>query len=48
MSEIPTHCRGRPALYKIFFIKGLGVFLYYALDNALSTPKARLIESKSI
>jgi len=38
----------RPAFNKIIFIKVLGVFLYYALDNALSTPKARLIESKSI
>ena len=31
----------RPAFNKYFFIKGLGVFLYYTLDNALSTPKAR-------
>lgn len=38
----------RPAFNKIIFIKGFGVFLYYSLDNALSTPKARLIESKSI
>ena len=31
----------RPAFNKYFFIKEWGVFLYYALDNALSTPKAR-------
>ena len=41
----------RPAFNKYFFIKRLRVFLYYAaplLDNKLSPPKARLIESKSI
>ena len=38
----------RPAFNKYFFIKRLGLFLYYALDNALLTPKSRLIESKSI
>ena len=31
----------RPAFNKIIFIKRWGVFLYYALDNTLSTPKAR-------
>ena len=48
MSEIPTHCRLRPAFNKIIFIKRLVSFLYYAIDNALSTLKARLIEYKSI
>ena len=35
----------RPAFNKYFFIIGLVSFLYYVLDNVLSTPKARWINN---